>query len=52
VPLSLRILLASIPEHGEIHVNAEDGQLAIDIREVAAEVPFAGTQESAEVDAL
>jgi len=52
VPLSLRILLASIPEHGEIHVNAKDGQLAIDIREVVAEVPFGGTQESAEVDAL
>ena len=33
VPLSLRILLANIPEHGEVHVQAVDGQLEIDIRE-------------------
>ncbi len=35
VPLSLRILLANIPEQGEVHVSAEDGQLTIDIREPA-----------------
>src|SRR5436305_6040931 len=33
VPLSLRILLANIPEHGEVHVSAEEGKLMIDIRE-------------------
>lgn len=33
VPLSLRILLADIPEHGEIHVSALDDKLEIDIRE-------------------
>jgi ATP-dependent Clp protease ATP-binding subunit ClpA len=33
VPLSLRILLANIPENGEVHVSAIDGKLAIDIRE-------------------
>ncbi len=33
VPLSLRILLANIPEHGEVHVEAVDGHLEIDIRE-------------------
>ncbi len=33
VPLSLRILLANIPEHGEVHVKARDGHLEIDIRE-------------------
>src|SRR2546426_3593414 len=33
VPLSLRILLANIPEQGEVHVSAEDRQLEIDIRE-------------------
>jgi ATP-dependent Clp protease ATP-binding subunit ClpA len=33
VPLSLRILLANIPEHGEVHVSAEEGKLTIDIRE-------------------
>ena len=33
VPLSLRILLANIPEHGEVRVSAEDGKLTIDIRE-------------------
>src|SRR6266446_8874310 len=35
VPLSLRILLANIPERGEVQVNAEDGKLIIDIREPA-----------------
>ncbi len=33
VPLSLRILLANIPDHGEVHVEAVDGHLKIDIRE-------------------
>src|SRR6266566_3418147 len=31
VPLSLRILLANIPEHGEVYVSAEEGKLTIDI---------------------
>jgi ATP-dependent Clp protease ATP-binding subunit ClpA len=37
VPLSLRILLANIPEHGEVHVSAEEGKLTIDIREPGVE---------------
>ncbi|HZO73617.1 MAG TPA: AAA family ATPase [Ktedonobacteraceae bacterium] len=36
VPLSLRILLADIPENGEVHVSAADGKLAIDIRDPLA----------------
>jgi len=52
VPLSLRILLASIPEHGEILVSAVDGQLSIDIREAVAQAPLEEAHESAEVDAL
>ncbi len=32
VPLSMRILLADIPENGEVHVGASDGKLDIDIR--------------------
>jgi ATP-dependent Clp protease ATP-binding subunit ClpA len=52
VPLSLRILLANIPKHGEIHVSAADGQLVIDIREAVAQAPLEETHESAEVDAL
>ena len=36
VPLSLRILLANIPENGEVHVSAVDGKLEIDIREPKA----------------
>ncbi|GCE27256.1 hypothetical protein KDA_27400 [Dictyobacter alpinus] len=41
VPLSLRILLANIPQNGEVHVSASDGKLDIDIREpgVNVEVP-------------
>jgi ATP-dependent Clp protease ATP-binding subunit ClpA len=35
VPLSLRILLANIPERGEVQVSAEDGKLTIDIQEPA-----------------
>jgi ATP-dependent Clp protease ATP-binding subunit ClpA len=39
VPLSLRILLGNIPEHGEVHVKAVDGKLDITITEpVGAEV--------------
>jgi len=33
VPLSLRILLANIPENGEVHVSVVEGKLEIDIRE-------------------
>ena len=33
VPLSLRILMANIPENGEVHVSAVEGKLEIDIRE-------------------
>src|SRR5579884_404600 len=33
VPLSLRILLANIPEHGVVVVSAEEGKLTFDIRE-------------------
>jgi ATP-dependent Clp protease ATP-binding subunit ClpA len=47
VPLSLRILLASIPEHGEIHVSAVDGQLEIAIKEATIGVPLVSTQENA-----
>ncbi len=39
VPLSLRILLANIPERGEVHVSAIEGKLEIDIREPAL-TPF------------
>lgn len=46
VPLSLRILLANIPEHGEVHVSAVDGKLEIDIREATQ------IEANLEVDAL
>ncbi len=36
VPLSMRILLADIPENGEVHVSASDGKLDIDIRSATA----------------
>jgi|GEM_PF-117324 len=59
VPLSLRILLANIPEHGEVHVSAADGKLAIDIRESNLSSPRTpidleahDEQEQAEIDAL
>src|SRR5579859_5351274 len=48
VPLSRRILLANIPERGEVHVKAEDEKLAIDIREPADEAE----EVEAEVDAI
>jgi ATP-dependent Clp protease ATP-binding subunit ClpA len=35
VPLSLRILLADIPQNGVVHVSAVNGKLEIDIREPA-----------------
>ncbi len=47
VPLSLRILLANIPEHGEVHVRAVEGKLEIDIREPVDEVV-----DEVEVDAM
>lgn len=47
VPLSLRILLGSIPEQGVVHVSTQEGKLAIDIRE-----PAAGEVEEAKVDAV
>jgi ATP-dependent Clp protease ATP-binding subunit ClpA len=33
VPLSLRILLANLPQNGEVHVRSIDDKLEIDIRE-------------------
>lgn len=51
VPLSLRILLANIPEHGEVHVKAVEGQLEIDIREPAYEQAEEVALE-AEMDAM
>lgn len=48
VPLSLRILLANIPERGEVHVSAIDGKLEIDIREPVHEE----VEEDVKVDAL
>jgi ATP-dependent Clp protease ATP-binding subunit ClpA len=51
VPLSLRILVANIPEHGEVHVRAVEGRLEIDIREPASE-QVEETAVEAEMDAL
>ena len=45
VPLSLRILLANIPEHGEVHVKGVEGKLEIDIRE-----PGSGSAEAEEAE--
>ncbi len=42
VPLSLRILLGNLPEHGEVHVTAVDGKLEIDIREPTLQEPHPG----------
>jgi ATP-dependent Clp protease ATP-binding subunit ClpA len=36
VPLSLRILLANIPQNGEVHVRAMNGKMEIDIRQPAS----------------
>ena len=54
VPLSLRILLANIPEHGEVHVSAEEDKLTIDIREpgIAEEVDKEEPVEDVSVDAM
>ncbi len=48
VPLSLRILLANIPENGEVYVSAAEGKLEIDIR---APVEPDSDQVNAEVEA-
>jgi ATP-dependent Clp protease ATP-binding subunit ClpC len=55
VPLSLRILLANIPERGEVHVSAVEGKLAIDIRDLDLAIPRTPLREEperAEIDAL
>src|SRR3989454_4833346 len=53
VPLSLRILLANIPEHGDVHVKAVDSQLEIDIREPGQVVEEQLEEDvGAEVDAI
>jgi len=54
VPLSLRILLANIPAHGAVHVEAVDGRLEIDIREPGQAVKFENVAdvEEAEIDAM
>ncbi|MEO7022076.1 MAG: AAA family ATPase [Ktedonobacteraceae bacterium] len=59
VPLSLRILLANIPERGEVHVSAVEGKLAIDIRDLDMDIVIPrtptreeGEQERAEIDAF
>ncbi len=51
VPLSLRILLANLPEQGEVHVRAVEGQLEIDIREPASKQAKEIVVE-AEIDAM
>ncbi|GAC1685531.1 MAG: hypothetical protein PVS3B1_25620 [Ktedonobacteraceae bacterium] len=48
VPLSLRILLANIPQHGDVYVSAVDGNLEIDIREPEVEADFADLNEEVE----
>ncbi len=52
VPLSLRILLANIPEHGEVHVSAEEGKLTIDIREPEIVEELEKEEEDVGVDAM
>lgn len=52
VPLSLRILLANIPQNGEVHVKAVDGKLLIDIREPELPAsPLPMVEEKMAVDA-
>ena len=51
VPLSMRILLANIPEHGEVHVSAVDGKLEIDIREPCTELAEEESELDTEVNA-
>ncbi len=48
VPLSLRILLANIPQNGDVHVSASDGKLDIDIREPEIEGEFPAISEEVE----
>jgi ATP-dependent Clp protease ATP-binding subunit ClpA/CHAT domain-containing protein len=54
VPLSLRILLANIPERGEVQVSAEEGKLTIDIREpgIVDKVEEEEQEEDISVDAV
>ncbi len=54
VPLSLQILLANIPEHGEVQVSAEEGKLTIDIREpgIVDEIEEEEQEEDISVDAV
>ena len=54
VPLSLRILLANIPERGEVKVSAEEGKLTIDIREpgIVDKVEEEEQEEDISVDAV
>ncbi len=47
VPLSMRILLADIPENGEVYVSAVDDKLAIDIREPAPNVDVVDAEVNA-----
>ena len=51
VPLSLRILLANIPERGVVHVSAEEGKLTIDIRDPAV-IKEEVEEEDVSVDAV
>lgn len=51
VPLSLRILLANIPQNGEVHVCAVNGKLDIDIREPAPPEPVEEPPLEAELEA-
>ncbi len=50
VPLSLRILLANIPQNGDVFVSAVDGKLEIDIREPKVEDECSPVNEEVEVD--
>ncbi len=52
VPLSLRILLANIPEHGEVHVSAKESKLTIDIREPGIIEEVEEKEEDISVDAV
>ena len=52
VPLSLRILLANIPEHGEVHVSAKESKLTIDIREPGIIEDVEEKEEDISVDAV
>jgi len=51
VPLSLRILLANIPERGVVHVSAEEGKLTIDILDPAV-IKEGVEEEDVSVDAV